>query len=1237
MSSCNFVHSHSLPFLVFLITLMSKHSKKPSSSLIEAPLTENYTSDNPRLIAIGASAGGLEALKAFFDSVPDDSRNAYVIIQHLSPDYKSMMGELLKKSTNLPISEVVNGMEMKTGHIYLIPPVNNLVLKNDLLWLKEKPKNQTLNLPIDMFFESMAKERREKAIGVILSGTGSDGTRGARAIKENDGMIMVQEPTEAQFDGMPQSAISTGLVDYVLSVDEMGPEIENFINAPEVFQFEEEDVAYDRSELMRILNFVNKETGLDFREYKRSTLARRVARRVNVCKCRSLAEYHTYLSTNEGEVEILYREFLIGVTKFFRDSKVWELLRSKVIPELVHEKNDGDTLKVWNVACSTGEEAYSFAMCLFEEMEIQEKNLEVKIFATDISEKHLEVGSKGRYSESIAADVPAEFLTKYFQNKPHSYRVVEKIRRAVIFSRHNVIKNPPFSNMDMVSCRNLLIYFQTAIQKKALSVLHYSLKKDGILVLGTSESVQSQHQNFAEIDRKWKIYKNIHPSKRLNSGLSHVATNSLLENVGAKERQKTRTPANPGKHKITTQFNEAILEQFNGASVFIDSEYNILDAVGEFRKYANLPVNGFSINLLEMLEADLKYLVQNTLKKAHKLQKKVYYRDAIFTHDQEKKGVDIIVKPFEQQNIEGGTHYVITFIEKELKVDDAEVVDNITLTRRTKEYVSNLEEELKQTKEELQSSLEEIETSNEELQAANEELLASNEELQSTNEELQSVNEEINTVNAENLQKMDDLAALNADMNNLLESTQIGTIFLDSSLLIRKFTPAIKGHFSFLNSDVGRPISHFTNNIGKNKLVDHCKKVLSTGNPMEKAVKSKSDNHYLRRLSPYVDSNGKVCGVVITFIDIESLQKSRERLLASEKRYRSFYEEDPMMHISVDPQSSLIVECNKMAVKQLKYKSKEELIGRPIYDLYSEESQVEAIRSNKDFQKNGHLVNLEQKLLTKNRQALPVILNATAERDENDKIITIRYTFADISALKEAEEKLQEQKADLERANNDLEQFVSICSHDLQEPLSTIKFGSDVLGKIYAQRLDDKGRNYINYIENASSRLSNQIKALLEHSRIGRNGKKKTIDTKELIEVVKYDLGKSIKDTGAKIHCGNLPKIKGFEVELRLLFQNLISNAIKYSADDREPEVRISAYQEGEFWVFSIVDNGVGISKEDQAKIFTIFNRVDSSSQKDGTGVGLAHVEKIVHLHEGTMWVDSQVGVGSSFYFKLKA
>lgn len=1201
--------------------------------------------EQPRIIAVGASAGGLEALKSFFKNIPAGDKNAYVVIQHLSPDYKSMMGELLKKNTNLPIVQITDQMKIKSGHVYLIPPANNLVLEDEMLHLREKPNNQTLNLPIDMFFESMAKQRKERSIGIVLSGTGSDGTRGVRAIKENDGMVMVQDPSEAKFDGMPKSAINTGLVDYILPVSEMGPELNEFISAPPIFHFKDGDVQYDEKELNKILNYIDEKAGLDFREYKYATLARRVARRVNICKCKDLAEYYDYLISDEEEVEILYREFLIGVTKFFRDDKVWEILKEQVFPEIVRGKNDGDILKVWDVGCSTGEEAYSFAMCLHEEMENQGKDLEIKIFATDISQPHLDIGSKGIYPESIVADVSKDLLLKYFLSKSNGYQVSEKIRRSVIFSKHNIIKNPPFSNMDMVVCRNLLIYFQNSIQKKAMNMLHYALKENGVLVLGTSESVHSHKENFSEIDRRWKIFRNIKPSTRLKNGISHAAatggiTSGLLENKVDRERKSFRSHANPIRQKLQSELNETILEQFGGASVFVDSDYNILQAVGEFRKYANLPLSGFSINLLDMLDSDLKYVVQSTFNKAYEKKEKVIYRDAVIKQQDKKIGADIVIKPFTEHSVEGETNYVISFIEKELNLDNTVEVAKISPSTQTKEYVASLENELKRTKEDLQTSLEEIETSNEELQAANEELLASNEELQSTNEELQSVNEEINTVNAENIQKMDDLAALNADMNNLLKSTDIGVIFLDAKFKIRKFTPAIKKHFSLINGDIGRPIDNFTNSFGltrKQSFLDRCQKVLETGKILEKHIVSREGKNYLQRISPYMNSSNDIDGVVISFIDIETIQRSKEKLMASEKRFKSFYEDDPVLHISVDPKTHKIVHCNKKAVQKLGFDSKEDLVGKAIFDLFDKDSQLTAMKLKTSIQKSGELVNLEQNMLTKKGRILPVILNATAEKDEEDDLKTIRYTCVDISALKKAEEQLKEQKNDLERANRDLEQFVSICSHDLQEPLATIKFGSDVLGKMYASKLDEKGENYIKYIKNASDRLSAQIRALLEHSRIGRSGEKTLVDTKELVEVVKYDLGKSIRDTNAKVHTGALPKLKAFEVELRLLFQNLISNAIKYVPKDRNPEIRISAYKENNYWVFSIMDNGVGISKEDQRNIFTIFNRVPGNEDMEGTGVGLAHVEKIVLLHEGSIWVDSQEGVGSTFYFKLKA
>jgi len=1194
-----------------------------------------------RIIAVGASAGGLEALKAFFSNLGDDDINTYIVIQHLSPDYKSMMGELLAKSTSLIIEQIKDNMEILPGRIYLIPPVNNLVIENGMLHLLDKPKDQKLNLPIDLFLQSLAEYKKEEAIAVILSGTGSDGTRGIRAIKEYEGMVMVQDPVEAKFDGMPKSAIHTGLVDYIVSVNEMGAELQNFINAPAVLHYsEDDDIAYDEDNLKKILHLVNEETGLDFREYKHSTLARRVARRVSVCKCASLEDYYALLKSSPEEIPILYREFLIGVTKFFRDSRVWDILRDEVIPELIRNKKDGDILKIWDVACSTGEEAYSLGMLLSEEMERQNKRIEVKIFATDISQKHLNIGSQGIYSESIVADVDLHLLQKYFISKSKGYQVIEQVRRMVIFSRHNVLKNPPFSNMEMILCRNLLIYFQPSIQRKALNVLHYGLKEGGVLVLGTSESVQTHKEHFEDISRKWKIYRNINPTKRMNAENLHSTASRLFENLPSKVKRERKPVVNTGQQKFLGELSDAILEQFGGASVFIDSDFNILQAIGEFRKYANLPVSGFSINLKDMLSAELKHIVQATVKMAEKENQKTVYKDATYEHNGVLKGLDLMVKPFRVHNLNNEINFALTFIEKEIREDQMVEVEKVTLNSKTAEYIRELEDDLKRTKEELQTSLEEIETSNEELQAANEELLASNEELQSTNEELQSVNEEINTVNAENVQKMDDLANLNADMNNLLESIDIGTIFLDNSLRIRKFTPAIKRHFSLISTDIGRPIENFTSNFGANKgrngLVERCRKVMETGKKIERQIVSKEGHHYLQRISPFINSSQNIEGIVITFVDIETLQKAQENLMLSERKFKSFYEKDPVLHFSVDPITNLIVECNEKAVEKLGYNSKEELLGRHMYELYEDESHLQALKLNKLFQQSGELNNIEQTLITKNGDKLPVIINSTTELDDHNHIISNRFTCVDISELKQAQIRLKKKKADLERANKDLEQFVSICSHDLQEPLATIKFGSDILGKIYADKLDDKGKEYISYIDAASDRLANQIRALLEHSKIGRNTEKTIVNTKELVEIVKYDLAKRIKDTGAKIHVGALPKIKAYQVELRLLFQNLISNALKYIDDDRTPEIRISAYPEKEYWVFAIVDNGIGISQQDQKNIFTIFNRVPNQRKFEGTGVGLAHAEKIVLLHEGTIWVDSQVGVGSTFYFKIK-
>ncbi|MFL1895047.1 chemotaxis protein CheB [Aquimarina sp. 2-A2] len=1201
-------------------------------------MNKNSTGKNI-LVAVGASAGGLQALSSFFENTPEDSDFTFVVIQHLSPDHKSLMGELLSKNTKIPIVEVKNESKIKPNHIYMIPPSSNLVIEDGKFKLLEKPKGKQLNLPIDMFFESMAEHCKENSVGIVLSGTGSDGSRGIRSIKEQGGIVIAQQPEQANFGGMPESAIDTGVVDYILPVQQMMDEIIDYFSAPEVINPLDDDMHYDEKILHEILLLLKRSTDLDFTLYKKPTLVRRMARRVKIMRADSLKEYLKYLREHPEEIQILHKEFLIGVTKFYRDTKVWEILEEEVIPDLVSQKIDGEVLKIWDVGCSTGEETYSLTMAFLDEIKKQDKKIELKLFATDISQHHIDIASKGKYDLGIAADVPNKRLSDYFIEENKCYVIKDHVRKHVIFSNHNIIKDPPFNNMDMVVCRNLLIYLQNSVQNNALHVLHYSLKFNGVLLLGTSESLGAQKKYFEEISRKWKIFRNVESSRRLRT---EVLKSSSDRQTAASFPTKAKfgtINANPN-NEILNEISSTILKQFGAASIQIDEDFNIIDAQGEFYKYATFPAQGFSVNLLKMLSEDLKTAVSISVKKASRANAEFLYKDVVVSEDDSNKLIDIMVKPIKKRSVDQQYNYVVTLIEHDLKPDDQVIVEKSNAERTSSKRIEDLEEELEEAKQDLKRSVEETETSNEELQASNEELLASNEELQSTNEELQSVNEELHTVNAEHIQKVEDLAHLNADMDNLLNSTKIGTIFLDKELTIRKFTPAIKENFNLVKQDVGRPIENFISNFGisrRKTLVDNAKKVMTTNKMFEKRIENRNGKHFIQRISPFIDSTGRVSGVVITMIDITTIHKSQEKLRKSEEKFKTFYEHDPVMHLSVEASTGFISECNGLAYRTLGYDKKEDVVGLPIIDIYAKEYHEKTLRLLDQFRKIGKIVSEEMVLLTKDGKEIPVILNSEAVRDDEGRIIRSRSTLVDISELKKKQEKIEQQKIELERANFDLEQFVSICSHDLQEPLGTIRFGSDILNKKFSNDLPAKAKEYINYIHQASGRLSDQITALLEHSRIGRHPKMENVDTKELVEVVKYDLGKRINECGASIHVGKLPVVKGLKVELRLLFQNLISNAIKYCSEDVTPDVRITSFRDNDYHIFSIVDNGIGMAEEDLESIFTIFNRVQTETEYEGTGVGLAHCEKIVKLHGGKIWVDSKLGVGSTFYFKIKA
>lgn len=1007
-----------------MATEKSSTIKKASSAKTKkaASKSEDVEKKEPRIVGIGTSAGGLEALKTFFDNVPASCNLSFVIIQHLSPDYKSLMAELLAKNTQLPIYEVENNMEVKPSSVYLIPAKKNMMLKDGHLLLQDKSSGHDLNLPIDIFFRSMAEELGEKAICVVLTGTGSDGTHGVRAVKEVGGMVMVQSPETAKFDGMPRSAISTGLVDYILPISEMPSELIVFVE-------NHKDIGHKINEnnldvLQEILSHLKKVTNLDFAEYKRPTLVRRISRRMSVTKCNQLSDYLEYLYANPQEAQILYKEFLIGVTKFFRDSEAFAEL-TKHLEKLVSEKNFNQPLKMWSVACSTGEEAYSLAILTKEVMEKCKKNLEVKIFATDIDKDSIDIASKGIFPESFVPDVGSERLKKYFIKKGDQYQVVQEIRKMIIFSHHNVAVDPPFNRMDLVSCRNLLIYLQTSLQQRLLGTFHYSLNLHGLLFLGPSESIQEYKNVFTELDRRWKIFKNSEVSRTYLSMDSHRITD-LSWNKGIKPGNLATSGTRKSviDSRLSEILTETLSDEFEAVSVYVDEHFDILHAQGNLSKYIVLPEMGFTVNLLKMVNDNISVAISTAVRRANQEKEKVFYRGVRIVTPESVKVVDVVVRPFKIDKLDIKTYFLIILIEnqkvRKSEGGTTEIEDNdpVTISK-----IEDLQRELKETKENLQATVEEVETSNEELQATNEELLAANEELQSTNEELQSVNEELHTVNSEHQSKIQELASLNADMDNLLKSTDIGTIFLDEELRIRWFTPAVKEHFNLLVADVGRPIANFSSNVKGMDIIQESEYVLKTGKQVEKETLIENGKWFLTRVLPYHDGNYRTKGTVITFVDITHMKKIQEELKLSASLFKALYESSPVGIVTTNIKGD-IVRVNQNAAR-ICGREVDDLVNEKLVSLFDAKSKPSISKVYKD-KVPGKYFGVEDNICVVKGDKSLVPVSLVTEFTEHNNSELILWSLVDISDQVEAQSQLK-------GLNETLEQQVEKRTKELQD------------------------------------------------------------------------------------------------------------------------------------------------------------------------------------------------------------
>ncbi|RYY40435.1 MAG: chemotaxis protein [Chitinophagaceae bacterium] len=807
------------------------------------------------IVAIGASAGGLEAIHEFFDHMPSDSNCSFVIIQHLSPDYKSLLVELVSKHTKMHVHEAGHDQLIEPNSVYVIPNDKLLKLQDGRLQLSEKHFDKSINTAIDIFLKSLAEDQGEHAIAVILSGTGTDGTRGIEAVQQNGGMIIVQDPQSAKFDGMPNSAIAAGYADFVLSPEQMPEEILNY--AREKPERRNNEVRPDEASLPEVMKLIEKSCGYDFNNYKSPTIIRRILRRMHHVGIKKFAEYIEVLREDSDECKSLGKEFLIGVTKFFRDHAAFDIFSAEVLPEIIRGKADGDVLKVWVTACSTGQEAYSLGILINEQLRRLEKNVEVKIFATDIDIDAVEFASRASYPAPLLADVDPELLNRYFVKQGSHYSVTAALRKQIVFARHNILKDPPFIKNDIVTCRNMLIYMNNILQRRVFSTLQYALNTGGILFLGPSEIPASISSTLQEVSSKWKIYRKLSNEKATQPvyDVSRPLRESRMTRV-VKENNTAR--------ELAEDFRSVLTDEYRFAGVYVDRNYEIKEGIGDFRNYLSLPQKIVALNVLKMVGPELAVALNAALRKALRDGEKVSMQVRPKAGSEEKP-MQLIVKP------PSGPDGLILIVFGQAQ--ESLVVRNATEHAaphdgETAAYIAEIEEDLKETRINLQMAVESLETTNEELQSSNEELLSANEELQSSNEELQSLNEELHTLNTEHQLRIKELVELNDDLNNYFRSTEIGQVFVDRNGRIRKFNPAAIQLINLIDSDVGRPIDHISTNVRDENLMDDVRRVLERQVQIEREVNTTAGRVVLMRILPYIRQDQMVDGVVITFYDI---------------------------------------------------------------------------------------------------------------------------------------------------------------------------------------------------------------------------------------------------------------------------------------------------------------------------------------------------------------------------------
>ncbi len=1193
------------------------------------PKDQEDQADLPHfLVGIGASAGGLESLEKFFRAMPEDSGLTFVVIQHLSPDFKSLMDELLERFNRMPVIEIEQRVKYRPNCIYLVKPGKELTIDDDYLVTHDRSRTGPLFLPINTFFRSLAANWAEKAIAIVLSGSGSDGTNGILDIRDAGGMVIAESPDTAHFASMPQSVINTGCADAILAPEEIPEYLIRYVNDPQGLQlFNDDKQQTSGTGIPAILELLKNAYRIDFNHYKPGTITRRIERRLLACapnRAQSLTEYCEQLKNDPEALDFLYKDLLIGVTRFFRDPEAFDILSKKVLPDLIKALPENQELRVWICGCSTGEEAYSLAIVLMEEFTRQHRPIHLKILATDLHDESIQTAAQGIYHKDSLDSLPSHFLKRYFEPVDDGYyKVLPEVRKLLIFSRHNLLNDPPFTKIHLVSCRNLLIYLQQSAQLRAIASFHYALTHQGILFLGASESLGDLLEEFDVIDRQSKLFRKVRERRMA----------STIYQPGNENLRLTARVNNPVANPLLSAY-DGLLKLYVPDGLLLNEGLEIVHIFGNAKNYIKADSGRLTGHISSLLPKDFLLPLLTAQRNASKSMQPTTLHGICV----QETYLQITVQPFYTAN---KTIYYMVAVQEdqpELKIHPP-APEDINLQTGTHEYINDLENELRRTRETLQATVEELETSNEELQASNEELLASNEELQSTNEELHSVNEELYSVNAEHELKIDELNQTSADLRNLIHSTDTATIFVDANWHIRLFTPKTLTIFNLLSQDIGRDIRHFKSKIADEWLYEDLENCMLNGDETTRLIQSPDHRNYLRRCARYADLLAVNQGAVINYMDITSFLRSNQAIDESEAHFEMILQTTPNAILVLDRHQVVIV-ANKRA-EYLFSSPKGLLLGQKIERLIGAgktqswgEFSDSYTQQDQDYTGWFEAYRLDG-------QVVPVEISLGQIIQQGNTYLIL--VIVDMTQRKKAE---QLQMETLQKARSLAEArsfFLARMSHEVRTPLTSI-LGASNLGLLKNYALDnEKHQQLFEKIKRSSEHLLQIINDVLDFSKIDAGIMVIKPVHVELIELLRdcvneVRYGAEAKKLDLQFITGNLPTLPCVTdpTRIRQMVMTLLTNAIKFT-EKGFVHLDVQVDQIQRMITVRVSDSGIGIAEERQSHIFKPFEQVNStiSPQNGGTGLGLSIASNLAVKLGGTLELYSQEGVGTTFTLNL--